>query len=229
MKKLILKTQANEVFNSIKDLDIDPSEFEWQEIESNTPDGEYFDVSKLVHVPTGYYFIFDYDYESHYGTRSPGGGRAVESRETEHWYKQLEYAKTWLRSLKKQIDAPDLWTTIIKEKDLIITALDNRITNSTFNNKEKSNLALRIKELEEYIKNTYVLSTDQISLLNNKLEYLIEASERQGKKDWLHTAIGVLFTIIIGLSLAPEESRDLFQFASDIIKQIIEGTLKALN
>ena len=62
-----------------------------------------------------------------------------------------------------------------------------------------------------------------------QLKYLSESSKRQGRKDWFHTAIGVLFTIIIGLSLAPDQARELLRFATSVLKQIISGALKALN
>ena len=61
----ILRSQANEVFESIRSTGLDPSEFAWST--QLSPAMYVIEVSKLTHKPTGYYFLFDF---AHPGTET---------------------------------------------------------------------------------------------------------------------------------------------------------------
>jgi hypothetical protein len=41
---------------------------------------------------------------------------------------------------------------------------------------------------------------------------------------WLHMTIGVLFTIVVGIALAPDAARNLFIFATQALNQILNGS-----
>ncbi len=227
-KKLILRTQANDVFNIIQELGLVPSDFEWQEHDSESSDGDYYKVSKLIHKPTGYNFIFDYDYDQHFAIRSPGKDSVVESRSTDYWSRQLGYASEWLQLLKREIDAPDLWGAIAQESELVEIAIANETSNTPFTNDEQKHLVSQIKEIENYSKASFNLSKEQLKFISLRLDYLKESAKRQGRRDWLHTVIGILVTIIVGVGLAPEQAGELFRFAANILKHVLKGTLPAL-
>ena len=76
-KILILKTQANEIFQAMQSLGLDPSQFAWEEVPSKITQG--LAVSRLVHRPTGHYFMFDFRQRKHWIERSPGDGVGVET------------------------------------------------------------------------------------------------------------------------------------------------------
>jgi hypothetical protein len=51
----------------------------------------------------------------------------------------------------------------------------------------------------------------QIEALEEKLDYLVDASGRLGRKDWLNAFIGVALGYILGAALPPESARTIFQ------------------
>jgi hypothetical protein len=76
---------------------------------------------------------------------------------------------------------------------------------------EKINL-LRITMVDNHASNT-----EQQNIINEKLDYIIEAMKRQGRIDWVHTSIGVLATIAVSLCLSLEQAKDYWQTIKDIL------------
>ena len=224
-KRLILKTQANEIFEAIVKIGLNPSDFQWQEDDSQSSEVALHKVSKLVHQPTEYYFIFDYHYARHYAKRSPGKDCAVESKLTENWIQQFHFAREWLNFLKQEVDAPNLWDALAQERGLVEAATASETGNNPFTESEKKYIASQILEIGEYIKTSFNLSEKHIIFLQSRLEYLTQSAKRQGRRDWLHTAIGVLFTIIVGISLSPDQARELFRFVTNALNQLFSGIL----
>ena len=75
-KNLILPSQKNELYQAIAKAQLDPSEFEWRERPSvNTRD---LIVSVLIHRPTDFYYLFDFQHDKHWTERSPGAEAGVE-------------------------------------------------------------------------------------------------------------------------------------------------------
>jgi hypothetical protein len=62
-------------------------------------------------------------------------------------------------------------------------------------------------------------------LVESRLNYLIESSERVGRKDWLNLLISVLVSIVISAALPPEATRELFRFVGTVLRQIINMPL----
>ena len=46
--------------------------------------------------------------------------------------------------------------------------------------------------------------------LDEKIDYLVKASSRLGRKDWLNIFIGVSLPFVLAAALAPEAARALF-------------------
>jgi hypothetical protein len=63
------------------------------------------------------------------------------------------------------------------------------------------------------------------ALLESRLNYLVEASERVGRKDWINLLISVLVGIVISAALPPETTRELFHLAGIVLRQIINMPL----
>ena len=68
------------------------------------------------------------------------------------------------------------------------------------------------------------IDSDQKKETNERLDYLIEAAKRQGRKDWIHTAIGVIFTLAVSLSLSPEQAKSIW----GLLKSTMSGIIKFL-
>jgi len=49
--------------------------------------------------------------------------------------------------------------------------------------------------------------------LAKKIDYLVDATGRLGRKDWLNTLIGVIFSFVLAAALAPDSARTIFLHA----------------
>jgi len=58
-----------------------------------------------------------------------------------------------------------------------------------------------------------------------QLNYLAEAASRMGRQDWIHTTIGVIFTIAVGVGLAADQARELFRFVGNTLSHLLGGAL----
>jgi hypothetical protein len=216
---LILRSQANEVFNAIRQSGLDPTQFAW-----STQYGwlnQELVVSRLTHTPSGFYYTFDFSDQGHWAEFSPGEHKVVQTAHPGAWSQQLGYVGLWLTYLKREIEAPDLWAAIRTETDLILAGGTSEQDNAPFTPGERQRIGENLRELRDYARATYQLSADQAQFINARLAYLEEASERVGRKDWLILAAGVLVNIVVGAALAPEAAKDLLRFAGRVLGWLI--------
>lgn len=86
-------------------------------------------------------------------------------------------------------------------------------------------LAIRklIPEIGEYIKTQFAPIDSRLDNMERQLSYLVESSDRVGRKDWILIAISVVTNIVSGLALEPAKASLVFNFSSGIFWQIIKG------
>jgi len=216
LKNLILKSHANELFEAIKKENLNPNDFEWTE--SNSSQTKDLFVSALIHKPSGYYYIFDYQNNSHWCSFSPGSDKVIDNSYPGDWTHQYNNFINWLKYLIRETTSPDLWKNMILE--------NNNISYANIPN----DIKFSINEHEQIKMFTQKFLTDFNKLigqnnLNNeiivsKLKYLEESSQRQGKQDWVYTAIGVFFTIITAYG-TQEHAKLIFNMLYSFISQLV--------
>lgn len=211
-KHLILRTQANGIFEDIQKLGLNPSEFEWLETESG---GGRRVISVLSHKPTGYYFAFELqEVGGHLAKMSPGQESPVEYDHTRSWANQYRRVGQWLASLKKEYEAPDLWGAVALEAKLAEAAAAEGDDNAPLTPEELDQVSGQLDEIRQYVISTHNLVEEHAEFVNRRFDYLDDALKRMGRRDWLHTLIGVLFTVVTAVSMSAEETREIFRFAA---------------
>jgi hypothetical protein len=100
---LLLKSQMNDVFRAIQKEGFDPIEFKWEERDVGKQD--ILLIHRLIHEPSSYFFSFDISGV----TYSPGLERRTETLGVRDWHSKLIKVPVWLRYLKREHEAPDLW------------------------------------------------------------------------------------------------------------------------
>lgn len=209
----LLKTQANDVLNAVTKNGLDPADFAWEVAATltlrYTPSGDYFFTFHLV------------DYGQHQAEYCPGEDTAYADFRGGDWEGQLSLVESWLTNLRREIEAPDLWS-LLSEQTALVDAASADSPNTPFSTVEIQKIADGLRELQAYIENTQHLDEQKHEFLESRLNYLLDATPRQGRQDWLHTAIGVLFTIVIGLVMAPEQAREIFRFVGNVLQAILK-------
>ena len=213
----LLKSQANRIFDLLAATGWEPSDFEWQDAL-----GPYSKtvVSRLVHTPSGYYFIFD-NAIGFYSKCSPGDQTLIQVQNANSWQTQVKFFAHWLSSLRRETESPDLWGAISQEAQLLESAASDA-SNVSFTVEEKLYIVQGINEIKQYLLTAHKLDPE---LVESRLNYLIESSERVGRKDWLNLLISVLVGIVISAALPPEATRELFSFVGTVLRQIINTPL----
>jgi hypothetical protein len=209
----LLKTQANDVLNAIRKSDLDPEDFAWELEKTLT----------LRHTPSGdYFFTFDIvDYGQHQAQYCPGEDTSYEDSRGGSWQGQLSLVESWLTNLKREYQAPDLWS-LVSEQSTLVEAASADWSNTPFSLAEINTISDGLRELHAYIENTHQLDEQKHAFLESRLGYLVEAAHRQGRQDWLHSAIGVLFTVVMGLAMAPDEAKEIFRFVGNMLQALLK-------
>ena len=216
--KHLLPSQANQALRVIENGGWEKTDFEWQEIRG---DNSGQPVSQLIHRASGYYFVFD-NVGGFRSKWSPGEQTPEQTENAMSWQVQLELLAHWLTYLRREIQSPDLWGAISKEAQILESAASSDTSNAPFTAEEKTYIVQGINEIKQYLLTAHKLDPE---LVESRLNYLVESSERVGRKDWINLLISVLIGIVINAALPPEATRELFRFVGTVLRQIIDTPL----
>ena len=224
-KSLIMKSQANEVFDLIRSSGFDPANFWWLEVPSEQTGG--LTISELRH-DVGHFFQFDYRGHKHFCTYSPGLETQQESQYPGNWPLTLGYLRNWLTFLKREQEAPDLWETLRQGTSLIEAAVASADDNRPFTQAEKDRISASLREIREHLRSTEALDEARQRFIDARLDYLAQASARLGRKDWINMTVGVLGNIAVGALFTTDSARELFRIAGVVLRWLLTGQ-PALN
>jgi hypothetical protein len=179
-----------------------------------------FSVSRLNYLGTEFFFEFDLNQGLHYCTYSPGSEKALDQAYPGPWDQQLNYVRMWLQFLERELHAPDLWAEVAKYQ-ITATAGDNR-DNEPFTAQQVEQIVMGLNRVRAYIQTNVSPTPDQLRLVNEKLDYLVDAAKRQGRRDWLHTSIGVFVTLATSLGLSPDALNTIWGFLRESISGVMQ-------
>lgn len=211
-KHSLLRSQKNLILQAIVEAGFNPSNFHWSEQESSR---YKVIISVLNYTSSGYFFSFDYNFVS---TFSPDETMLVNTQNLGSWDLQWQVLQSWLVCLKRETEAPDLWSTIAQESELL-DATDSGNDNSSFNKEEKKYIISAIDEIRKYLLEVHKMDAE---IVEPRLKYLEESSERLGRKDWKNVLLSVIIGIILNATVTPESSRDILRFAGTVLHQILQ-------
>ena len=208
----LMKTQRNEVLDVLRDAELNPDEFAWTKItlEEIPMGADKGIVSCLVHRPTDYRFEFDVRHKRQFwGKFSPGRESRQDYEEIYSWEAMLGVVGIWALCLKRELDAPDLWNEIQRERKLLQSTID-AAGDDSFTNKEQGQIRDELLQIKQYIVEQVESGRELRAYVEERFDYLEAALSRMSRTDWLHTAIGVIVTVAVGVGLTADEARTLF-------------------
>ncbi len=219
----LLRTQRNEVFTILEQAQLDPAEFEWTELTKIRIPGCIDEgiVSVLVHRPTGFRFEFDLrDRDMFWCTFAPALDAPERHAQAAGWAGVRGYVNMWAASLGCELDAPDLWAGVIRGNELGSAA--SRVPDGEELDDAARRAAVNaVGAVERFLESHLTSQGAQAALIRGELQYLRESTEKMDKKAWMHTLVGVLFTIVVSLALAPDQARALFAAAAHALRPLL--------
>jgi hypothetical protein len=222
------QTERSEAFHLVTGAGFNSAAFTWEEKRDHESfrlamgGGDEVGVSILRHNPTDYYMRF-----GAFGNEfSPGVNTRVEyDRHDGTWNARIRSCSTWLRELRTEVEAPDLWASVGQERALANAAASERMNNNPFTATEKEYIFGSLEEIKATLLSMQQFDIRQAAIVDGQFQYLGEAVNRMGKKDWLNLTFSNLVTVIVGLSLTQAQGSALLRLAGTLLHQPWDGML----
>jgi hypothetical protein len=203
----------NRVVEAMGQLGLDgPPAFEWTDY---TP-GITVQGERIVHVPTRSHFQYYVPVASTsiWCEWAPATGNGTQRQGHVTGDAALvEQIKEWLRVVKREYEAPNLWEALRGESALITdAAVEGELY---FTPDEQRRLAERIDQLEVQIKALAPQATQEQRVhVHVTLQHAKDAATRVSRIDWKSIFVGKLLDIVVTLGLEPQKAQQLLHFAT---------------
>lgn len=220
MNLTLKKTQKNNVLDAITSSGLNPSNFNWNIIDSR--ESTLSKISQLCYKDSPYFFNFDfYDDETRWVRYSPGADLMITDCAVggnNGWKDTKTNVLRWLSALKEEIEEPDLWKRLGEYGSPDGASPIEDTSNEQFTAIEVDRITESIQQAQQFIEKHY----EKNEAIEEKLDYLIESSKRMGKRDWLNICIGTLVTLGIQYSI----EKDHLQQIWNLIKEGLTGIIQ---
>jgi hypothetical protein len=124
-----------------------------------------------------------------------------------------ERVRRWAEEVNRDVDTPDLWAELQRERKILPGALYEDIENTPFSSDEQADIAAQLRQIKELVRNTYSLSEEQMRSVEAKLDNIEAAAGRIGRKDWLLLLYGSMFSVIVTELLPPGAVQSILEMA----------------
>lgn len=101
--------------------------------------------------------------------------------------------------------------------------------NSPFSNDERNQIKSGIETVLKSVKERADISPEQFELLSRKLDDVIDASSRLGRKDWIMFAMGTLTNVVSGAAFSNEATRAILSALNASLDWIFQNSLRLLG
>lgn len=216
----LLKAQKNQVFDAIKTDGLDPFNFTWKEVPS--AHDITLTVPRLEYGDGEFFFQFDMARGAQWSLFSPGINTYQETAYPGNWKLQMANVIDWVIALKDEVDEVDHWAELEHHKFEVSDNLIAGVINEPFSVSQADQIQIGLLKVRSHLEQYTKQSEEHAEFVIEQLDYLSDATRRQGKRDWLHTCMGVIMSISASLALAPDESKEIWE----IIKVTLNGILQ---
>jgi hypothetical protein len=138
------------------------------------------------------------------------------------WPSVLVKVKDWAWMVKRDVDTPDLWDEVRRRQGVLTGTIYENSDNSPFTAAELANIADKVQQIKEFVK-TQPISEARMLSAAAKLDYVVEASRRLGRKDWAIIFGGAIVSTIVADLLPREVMGDILTMAAQVLGHIFGG------
>lgn len=134
-----------------------------------------YTVEQLIHQPTGYWFRFDINAARGplWAIYEPGPEGARRSDHVRNLGVGLRIRAAVVGWVKQEYDAPDLWAELQRGRERLGPA-PAEVENTPFTPQEQFEIGRQLREIKEYMRQTYQLDAAQYSAIDARLDYFAE-------------------------------------------------------
>jgi hypothetical protein len=110
----------------------------------------------------------------------------------------------------KRVNRQGVWAEAEQVKDAFTATQGKDAGNAQFTEDEQRQIAVQFQEVKRYLKEEFDLSGEQISEVEEKLDEIVEAGKRMGRKDWLVYLLGTITALVISATVAAPVGEHIF-------------------
>jgi hypothetical protein len=213
-KHELLRSQKNQVFQALKQRGLPLEEFIWHTCASERT--EDMEVPLLIHAPSTFFFVFDQQNGGDWVLYSPASSRLKEAQNAGDWGSTMHYVNIWAAALNRELTTPDLWAALKVQKQLAASSLEVR-DNTPFSTAEQQSIAVAIHQLQTEFISATKATGERLHKIEQQTAYLVDASKRLGRKDFLLLLVGSLTSFVLEHTLASDAARHLFDIATKLL------------
>jgi hypothetical protein len=210
----LLRSQKNEVLDVLVALGMEPREFTW----ADRTEGAY-NINRLVHSPSGFWFEFGVGNRGGHAARySPGEHILEATMGTGSWLAQMSEFAQWVRFMQRELAAPPLWEQLAAGEPMLdVTALG--MGDKPFDPAEIAAINQKLDETLEYLRRE--LPAGSIPAVEANIERLREAVKTSGRVSWAQMTIGSLIGMVWSGIMDPEKARTALQIIGTAFQGLI--------
>jgi hypothetical protein len=171
-------------------------------------------------VTTGSTYRFEIVY-------SPGDHYVTDGDSVPRWGEVPGVCKRWLGLLRRELKAVNPWAELQNREPFSARLSD--VDNSRFTESEIAMIEDGLAQVSIKIRATSNLTGEQIRILDERLEYLIQASKRLGRIDWRNAFVGAVFGLVLQSFVNPQTAIQIVSLASTIFGHIFSAGVPRLD
>lgn len=217
MNRALLNTQRKELHDILVARGVDPAVTKW------TNDGKGWTRGSVDTLEAGLcHFLFspqsDGTLSLHFKPSLDGG--ASLGKVNQSWRDALNLFAMWTDRVKSELSQEDPWQQY--SAYLPPERLGESTDNSPFTHQEAEHVAKSVAVFLDHVKKQLPHYSEVARQFDPQFERLvIQAKQGAGRIDWSNQFVGMLISLCMALSLAPDAASSLWHFWS----QIIDGLL----
>lgn len=94
--------------------------------------------------------------------------------------------------------------------------------NTPFTADEKTYVISGLNEIKEHLLTAHKLDPE---LVEGHIKYLVESSDRLGRKDWKNLLLATIVSVVMSGALPSESVREVFMFIGTVLREILKTQL----
>lgn len=225
----LLNRQWSAVFDVIAKQKMDPSQFVRSLIRDQQTYQTY-PAMKFAPNPK-YFYCFEVDYDGEFiAAFSPGlQTPTARGRLGTDWNNHLRYVEAWIKSLKAELETPDPWEALAKQREAIVKIAEyDPDDNAKMNETERAKVVQAIVDVRKMIVESTKANDAQLKAMDEKLTYLAESTDRLGKKDWTLMALSIVFGLIVQMAVPADAGMKILHYLQSFIATVFSGGVPQL-
>jgi hypothetical protein len=207
------KRVRNDIYKGVVAGRLDPREctFDYDE-----------DGGRITHVPSAAYFDLRGDI-GHYVVTRVVGDTPPTSPPPFSWIVLEARVQDWAEDVKRDVETPDLWAELKREGEILSGARYADVQNTPFTPDEQAQIAEQLEQIKRSAQTTYALPDAQMRRLVAKLDEVLAASGRMGRKDWVLLFGGAMLGLILTDLLPPSAAQSILMTVLHGLEHLFGG------